>query len=109
MLHLRFEETRGALVVTPLARTLDAEVARDLRETVGAMASGRALLVLSLAQVRSVDASALAALVSVLKRMAPGGEVRLVAVAPSVRAFLASTHLDEVFPTFEDASAAVPA
>jgi anti-anti-sigma factor len=108
MLHVRFQETRGALVATPLARTLDAGVAAELRDVIGASASGRALVVVSLAHVRAVDASALAALVSIQKRLAPGGELRLVGVAPRVRALLAVTHLDEVFPTFEDTSGALP-
>lgn len=108
MLHVRFEETRGALVVTPLARTLDAEIAPELRDVVGAMVGGRTLVVVSLAHVRSVDASALAALVSILQRMPPGGELRLVEAAPPVRALLSRTHLDEVLPTFEDSSRAIP-
>jgi anti-anti-sigma factor len=106
MLHVRFEETRGALVVTPLVRTLDAEVAPELRELAGAMASGRAHVIVSLVHVRSIDASALAALVGVLKRMAPRGVLQLSQVTPPVRAFLAETRLDEVFPVLEDASAA---
>jgi anti-sigma B factor antagonist len=110
MLHLRFEETReGALVVTPLARRLDAESAPELCERVGAMVSGRRVVVLSLVHVRVVDASGLAALVTLLKRMPPGGELRLASVDARVGALLAITHLDEVFPTFDDASAALPA
>jgi anti-anti-sigma factor len=106
-LHLRFEEAGGALLVTPLTRTLDAETAPELRDVVGAMARGRAVVVLSLEHVRGIDASALAALVSILKAMAPGGTLRLVGVRPPLRALLVRTHLDEVFPVFEDASAAL--
>jgi anti-anti-sigma factor len=108
MLHVRFQDARGALVVTPLARALDAAVAPELRDVVGASASGRALVVVSLEHVREIDASALAALVSIQKRLAPGGELRLAGAAPRVRALLALTHLDEVFPTFADASGALP-
>ncbi len=108
MLHVRFQDTRGALVVTPLARALDAGVALELRDVVGASASGRALVVVSLEHVRAIDASALAALVSIQKRLAPGGELRLAGAGPRVRALLALTHLDEVFPTFADASGALP-
>jgi anti-sigma B factor antagonist len=110
MLPCRFEETRGgALIVTPLATSLDAEVAPELRDTVGPMVSGRRLVVLSLGRVRAIDASGLAALVAILKCMPPGGELRLADVGPRVRAALALTRLDEVFPTFETASAASPA
>ncbi len=108
MLRARFEEARGALVVTPLVRRLDAEAALELRGLVGERARGRSLLVVSLAHVQHVDCSGLAGLVSLLKRMAPGGELRLLSPAPSVRALLAATHLDQVFPTFEDSAAALP-
>jgi anti-sigma B factor antagonist len=109
MLHVRFEDACGALVVTPLAPALDATVAPDLRDQVGALAQNRTRVVVSLAHVRSIDASALAALVSILKRMPPGGELRLVHVSTRVRALLALTYLEEVFPVFEDASAALSA
>jgi anti-sigma B factor antagonist len=109
MLHVRFAETNGALIVTPLVPRLDAAAAPDFRATVGAAAAGRRLVVVSLSHVRTVDASGLAALVSVLQRMAPGGELRIAHAVPRVRALLASTGLDELFPSFEDASAALQA
>lgn len=96
------------LVATPLARTLDAAAAVELRDVVGASAIGRARVVVSLAYVRDMDASGLAALVAIQKRLAPGGELRLVDAAPRVRALLALTHLDEVFPTEGDASSELP-
>lgn len=92
--------------MTPLA-ALDAEAAPELRRVVGERASGRSLVVVSLAQVREVDSSGLAGLLAVLKRMAPGGELRLAAVPPRTRDILMATHLDEVFPQFEDAAAAL--
>lgn len=109
MFHVRFEEARGALVVTPLVRRLDAEVAPELRAAVVEAAHGRPLVVLSLRHVRDVDASGLAALVSILKSLAPGGELRLAHVPPRAAALLALTHLDEVLPTYGDASDALPA
>jgi anti-anti-sigma regulatory factor len=59
--------------------------------------------------VRRVDASGLAALVAIHKRMPPGGELRLAGVDARTAALLSLTRLDEVFPTYLDASAAVPA
>ena len=108
MLEARFEEIRGALVVTPLVRRLDAEAAPRLRQTVGPLAAGRSLVVISLAHVDAVDCSGLAALVTVLKRLAPGGELRLAAANGSVRALLAATHLDELFPVFPEVVGALP-
>jgi anti-sigma B factor antagonist len=109
MLHVRFAEENGALIVTPLVPRLDAATAPDFRLTVGAAAAGRRILVVSLSHVRTVDASGLAALVSVLQRMAPGGELRIAHAPPRVRALLASTRLDELFPSYEDASSALDA
>ncbi len=107
MLHVRFAETNGALIVTPLVPRLDAAAAPDFRATVGAAAAGRRLVVVSLSHVRTVDASGLAALVSVLQRMGPGGELRIAHADPRVRALLASTGLDELFPSFEDPTSAL--
>jgi hypothetical protein len=45
--------------------------------------------------------------VAALKRMAPGGELRLAGASPPVRALLAATHLDVVFPVFDDPRAAL--
>jgi anti-anti-sigma factor len=107
MLDATFEETGGALLVTPLVASLDAEAAPGLREVVGERAEGRVRVVLSLAHVATVDCSGLAGLVSVWKRMAPGGELRLAGASRSVRALLAETHLDAVFPVYEDAAMAL--
>jgi anti-sigma B factor antagonist len=98
MLHVRFEERRGALVVTPLAARLDAAVAPDFRDAVCPSAAGRRLVVVSLARVRSADASGLAALVAIHRCMAPGGELRIANAGPRVRALLEATRLDELFP-----------
>src|SRR5512140_800992 len=98
MLHVRFEERRGALVVTPLAGRLDADVAPEFRDAVCPSVAGRRLVVVSLEHVRAMDASGLAALVAVLKAMPPGGELRLAHASPRVLALLAVTHLDELFP-----------
>ncbi len=107
MLQLRFEQRDGSLVVTPLARRLDAEAAPELRTQVAAQARARRRVVVSLEHVASIDSSALAALVAILKAMPPGGELRLAHAAPSIRALLARTRLDELFPQFDDTTAAV--
>lgn len=108
MLDARFEEIHGALVVTPLVQRLDAESAPHLRQTLVPLARDRALVIVCLSEVATVDCSGLAGLVSVLKRLPPGGELRLVSPSASVRALLAATHLDEVLRVFDDAGAALP-
>jgi anti-sigma B factor antagonist len=107
MISARFEDTRGVLVVTPLAPRLDAEAAPAFRAMVGDRVRGRALVVVSLAHVRSIDSSGLAGLVSLVQRMPDGGELRLSGACPSVRAMLASTRLDALFPVYDDAAAAL--
>ncbi len=107
MLHLRFEQRDGTLIVTPLASRLDAESALELRTRVADQARGRRRVVVSLEHVATMDGSALAALIAVLKAMDPVGELRLAHASPSIRAFLARTHLDELFPPVEEGPAAV--
>jgi anti-anti-sigma factor len=108
MLHVRFEERRGALVVTPLAPRLDAAVAPEFRDAVCPSAAGRRLVVVSLAHVRSADASGLAALVAIQQAMAPGGELRIANAAPRVRALLSATRLDELFPSDPEPAEGAP-
>jgi anti-sigma B factor antagonist len=103
----RIEEDRGVLIVTPLVRELGAAAARPLRDVVGERVRGRSLAIVCLSHVDAVDCSGLAALVAVLKRMAPGGELRLACAGPAVRALLSATQVDEVFPLYENAAAAL--
>lgn len=109
MLHARFEDRGGALVVTPYARRLDAALARDLHDVIGEHARGRRVVVVSLAHVESLDASALAALVAALRGLGPGGTLRLAHVRPAVRSLLDATFLDELFPSYSDADEAARA
>jgi anti-sigma B factor antagonist len=106
---VEIDERDGALFVTPLVTSLDAESAPQLRQVLAYVTSGRRLVVISLAHVTSIDCSGLAALVSAYKRLGPAGELRLVSACPAARALLAATHLDELLPVLEDlADAASP-
>lgn len=107
MLHARFERSGDALLVTLLTPRLDASTAAEFVDLVGGQVRGRHVVVVSLAQVESVDASGLAALVTLLKLMPPGATVRLAHARPPVRALLEATLLDELLPAFEDATAAL--
>jgi anti-anti-sigma factor len=106
MLDARFEDAACALLVTSL-RDLTADAAPELCRALGERARGRSLVVVSLHEAARVDCSGLAALVSVLKKMPPGGELRLAGANEEVRALLAATHLDLIFPLFKDAAAAL--
>jgi anti-anti-sigma factor len=109
MLHARFDERGEALLVTPFARRLDAKLATHFTAVVGERARGRRLVVVSLVHVVAIDASGLASLVAILKRMAPGGTLRLLHVPSAVRTLLEATFLDELFPAFDDADTALRA
>lgn len=100
------ERLGRALVVRPLVRRLDAESAPQLRQVFAHLASGRRLVVICLSRVESIDCSGLAAVISTLKRLDPGGELRLACASGEVRALLAATHLDELLPVFGDLEAA---
>lgn len=102
-------EIGGALVVKPEGRCLDAEAAAKLRQLVGPLVRGRPLVVIQLGDVEAIDPSGLAGLIWILKRMAPGGELRLASPSAPVRELLAATHLDELFLLYDDSSAAIPA
>ena len=107
MLQLRFQQRNGSLVVTPLVDRLDAECALELRNQLVAHARGRRRVVLSLEHVTSMDGSGLAALISTLKAMDDGAELRLASASPAVQALLARTRLDALFPRYADTADAV--
>lgn len=108
-MQLRFDEQPNALVVTVLEKRLDAQAAPSFRAEVGERAAGRSLLVLDLGQVQFIDSSGLAAMISVHKRLANGGAVRLARPAPGVTSLLQLTRLDRVFASFDDVARALSA
>jgi anti-anti-sigma factor len=108
MLEASFEESDRVLVVTPRGPCLDAEAAPELRDVVAERARGKALVVISLEHVDVLDCSGLAGLVSLLQRLPPGVEVRLVAARSAARELLAATHLDEIFRVLDDPVGALP-
>ncbi len=103
MATVSFEEAGESLLVVPHYPALDAEVAREFADRASARARGRHRVVVSLRDVGAVDASGLAALVVVLKRMPPGGELWLTDVRDPVRALLELTGLDELLPIAQPA------
>jgi anti-sigma B factor antagonist len=106
-MDVRFDEKDGILVVTPLGARLDAIEAPDFRAKVGERAQGRAVVVLDAAPLAFIDSSGLAALISVLKRMAPGGALRIAGPADAVKNLLRITRLEKIFPSFADVNQAL--
>ncbi|HEX9306830.1 MAG TPA: STAS domain-containing protein [Anaeromyxobacter sp.] len=101
MLQVRFEQSELTLIVTPITPRLDAAVALEFRDALLGPARERSAVVVDLVHVAWIDASGLAALVSVMKAMRPGTELRLARATPAVRALLARTGLDEVLRPVE--------
>lgn len=106
-MNVTFDERNGILLVVPEVRRLDAEVAPEFRAEVGERAAGRSVVVLSLESVSFMDSSGLAGLISVLKRLAPGGQLRIAGANQAVRSLLKLTRLDTVLPVFDDTAAAL--
>lgn len=96
--ELGFEVRDGALVVRVDLARLDAVAAPAFRDALLPAAAGRRKVVLDLDRVRFLDSSGVAALVSTLKKLEPGGQVRLVGAHDEVRQVLKLTRLEKVFP-----------
>lgn len=108
-MQIRFEERQGALVATPLENRLDALAAPDFRAQLTEKAAGRSLVVLDLGSVQFVDSSGLASMISVVKRLGPGGSMRIARPAETVTSLLRLTRLDRMFASFPDVAAAIAA
>lgn len=108
-MELRFDEQQGVLVVTVQDKRLDAMAAPAFRTQLGERVAGRAVVVLDLGQVQFIDSSGLAALISVLKKLPPGGSLRLARASTGVVSLLQLTRLDRVFPCFAGVAQAVAA
>ena len=108
-LDVRFDEMDGVLVVVPLARQLDIVNASQFCDATLDRLSERALVVLDLGAVRFMDSSGIACLVRMIKRMPPGGQLRLATVDRKVETLLVMTRLAPLFPSFGSVAEAVKA
>jgi anti-sigma B factor antagonist len=98
MIESRTEE-RGLVMKLTISR-LDAAVAPKFREIVLRDVGAQPTLVLDLSEVSFVDSTGLGCIVAVLKRLPPGGSLRLVGVHERVVAILRLTRLENVFKRF---------
>jgi anti-sigma B factor antagonist len=103
------EKADGALVVTPRFKRLDALIASEFRDAVGARLANHKTVVLALGSVGFVDSSGLASLISLLKRMPAGAQLRLCEVASPVQHLLTVTRLEKIFPVHPDVASALKA
>ena len=103
--------SEGEVEVVTLVGDLNAAIAGTTHEEIqGVIDSGRARLVLDLAQVRFVDSSGLSVLVAALKAArAAGGDVALAGLRPEVRSVIQLTRLDRVLDLYNDSGSAIAA
>jgi anti-sigma B factor antagonist len=106
-LDVRFDEMDGALVVVLLTNRLDIENATAFCDATLDRLAGRERVVLALGAVHFMDSSGIACLVRMIKRMPPGGQLRLADVDPRVGVLLKITRLAPIFPAFDSVAAAV--
>ncbi len=103
------EEPVGGVILLKLHGRLDSTTAPELRERVRLnLENGRNLLVLDLSRVTFVDSSGLGSLVAALRSAdKAGGNIKISALQPRVRAVFELIRLDHVFEVYEDALSAV--
>lgn len=99
ILTLREHRLGNALLLELFDRHLGARFAWQLREVLLAnVEAGEQSITLDLAQVESIDASILAALIGTIRRMGPGGKLAITHASASVRQTLSRTGMDAVLP-----------
>ncbi len=98
----------GSVITARIEGRLDAHTVDNYMHAVADMVtSDHPHVALDMAGVEFMDSSALAALVTTLKRcLQHGGRIVLVAAAAPVRIILELTRLDEVFPQVDSLGAA---
>ena len=97
----------GALVVHPAFERFDAVAAPAFRQALLPRVAGQALVILNLEQVAFMDSSGLSTLLSLLKALPAGGEVRLAHVHKDVGVLLKLTRLGSIFPAWRDVETAL--
>ena len=104
-----FEEHNDALIIRPRIARLDATAAPAFRELALTRSTGRKTIVLDLNEVDGMDSTGLGTIISIVKRMAAGGSLRIARPSNGVRILLELTHLNRVLRTFDTLSSALEA
>jgi anti-sigma B factor antagonist len=105
-------EPQGSFILARIEDTrLDALSAPDFKSRMsGALSGVSTKVVLDLSPVAFIDSAGLASILSLVKGLPDGGELRIAGARDAVRAVFRLTRLDKVLPlhdTLEDAVAAV--
>lgn len=100
----------GIAVVTFEEERIDAVNSLGMKEQLGGLIeTGKAQLILDLANVRFIDSSGLGMLVTLLKRAGMRGGVVVCRLQAPVAATFKLARMDRVFPIFPDVPAALAA
>lgn len=95
------------LRITVNFERLDAAAAPDFKRQLDeGMQDGQSRVLLDLSQVDFIDSTGLGVLVSLLKRMGPGGRIAAFGVKPAVTRLFQITRLDSLFTLSGDADEA---
>jgi anti-sigma B factor antagonist len=104
-----FQQTKQGEIVTVKVRTphFNAAVAPEFKRLVGDLAArGEKHIVVDLAAIEFIDSTALGALVSGLKTVAPGGQIAVCNANVNVEAMLRITRMDRILKSYSDEAAA---
>lgn len=102
-MQIDFKEEGRALVVAPRGPDLDAHAAVALRDQViGRIEKGHDRIVLDLARVDFLDSTGLGAVVTLFKRVGPGGALIVCGVGDMVANVFRLTRMDRVFRMARD-------
>ena len=109
-MNLSYGPRRGGGVVRVHAPRLDAAVAIRFKDRFSALAvtgegAGAQTILLDLAEVEFLDSSGLGAVVAARKMLGENRTLALAALSPMVDKVMRLTHMDRVFPIYEDAEA----
>ena len=100
MTEFAFEETGSALIVRIMTKRVDAMMAMNFRKSVIDKIGTQSVVIMDFSAVSFMDSSGLGALVSILKKVPSGGQLRLSGVGDNVKSLLKITHMDQVFFIF---------
>jgi anti-sigma B factor antagonist len=112
-MHRDARHVGDVIIITPHIDRLDGDGSGELQdELLGAVARGHTRILLDLGGVAFIDSMGLAAILTALKQMGDGGDLRLCAPRPEVRSVIELARLHRVVPVYDtlaDALAAIGA
>jgi len=105
-LQLNATETDDVFVIAVDSARIDAPQAIQFKDQMRELTAGRTgAIVLDLHAVGFVDSSGLGAIVASMKQLAPGQELQLAALTPTVEKVFRLTRMDSVFKIHKDLAA----